>query len=81
VLYGDAALQAAAAPGAPCDTLALCGAQKFLCAAESSTANKLNQSFAQITQALTDALSSYDAMVGPSGVAPFSPLAPLTNCN
>jgi 5-methylthioadenosine/S-adenosylhomocysteine deaminase len=79
-LYGDASLVAAgpAVPG--CETINVCNASKFICAAETSTTNLLNQTFAQITQSLTQALTNYDNMVAPSGVAPFSPLAPLAKC-
>jgi hypothetical protein len=80
-LYGDASLIAAgpAVPG--CETISVCSASKFLCAAETSTSNQLNETFTQIQQALTQALSDYDTNVaGPAGVAPFSPLAPLAKC-
>jgi hypothetical protein len=80
-LYGDASLIAAgpAVPG--CETITLCNASKFLCAAETSTSNFLNETFVQIQQVLTNALSDYDNNVaGPAGVAPFSPIAPLAKC-
>ncbi len=79
-LYGDAALLAAgpAAPG--CETLSVCGTSKFVCAAETSTASQLNETWAQVVSALTTALGSYDSMVSATGVAPFSPLAPLVKC-
>src|SRR5256885_13516627 len=49
-LYGDASLVAAgpAVPG--CETISVCNASKFLCAAETSATNQLNETFAQITQ-------------------------------
>jgi cytosine/adenosine deaminase-related metal-dependent hydrolase len=75
VLYGDPALQAAASPG--CEALEVCGAPKFLCAAEESTANLLNQTFAEITDRLGQALTAYDAT---SGQAPFAPIAPIARC-
>jgi 5-methylthioadenosine/S-adenosylhomocysteine deaminase len=80
VLYGDGALQAAGAPVPGCETLDVCGTSKFLCAAETSTANQLNQTFAQVVQVLTQTLTDYDNMVAVGGVAPFSPIAPLAKC-
>src|SRR6185369_13827020 len=75
-LYGEAAL-VAAGPSAPgCESLTLCGTSKFLCAAETATLNKLNQTYAQFRQVLVDDLASYDQMVSPMGVAPFSPIPP-----
>ena len=80
VLFGDPELKSAgpALPG--CEDLALCGTHKFLCVAETSTANKLNQTYTDITQALSTNLTSYDAMVAGMGIAPFSPIAPLLKC-
>jgi hypothetical protein len=80
VLYGDTALQAAgpAAPG--CEPLPICGVNKFLCAAETGTTQKLNQSFAQLKAAIETAMTSYDASVAAQSIAPFSPIAPLTKC-
>jgi 5-methylthioadenosine/S-adenosylhomocysteine deaminase len=80
VLYGDAPLVAAGPATPGCDTLSVCGVSKFLCAAETTTTNQLNETWPQITTALESALSTYDAMVQPSGIAPFSPLAPLVKC-
>lgn len=79
VLYGDKALQAAgpAAPG--CEALSVCGVDKFLCAAETTTTDKLNQTYAQYSGALTSAITSYDSTVKPAG-GPFAPIAPLTKC-
>lgn len=78
VLYGDKALQAAG-PSAPgCEALSVCSVDKFLCAAETSSADKLNQTYAQYTAALSSALTAYDTSVAP--IAPFSPIAPLTKC-
>jgi 5-methylthioadenosine/S-adenosylhomocysteine deaminase len=81
VLYGDSGLKAAgpAAPG--CEDVSICGVPKFMCLAETDTTNKLNQTYAQIVQALTDGQTAYDAVVAPMGIAPFSPLAPVTKCN
>lgn len=78
VLYGDTVLQAAGPTAPGCEALSVCGVDKFLCAAETGTTQKLNQTFAQYKGALDAALTSYDA----SGAAalPFSPIAPLTKC-
>ena len=79
VLYGDAVLQRAgpAAPG--CETLAICGADKFLCAAQATGANKLDQTAAQIEAALGTALTLADSLT-PDGFD-FAPLAPLARCH
>jgi cytosine/adenosine deaminase-related metal-dependent hydrolase len=79
-LYGDAALKAAGPANPGCEDLPICGVSKFLCAAENSTANKLDQTFATIVQTLNTELANYDTMVSAMGIAPFSPLAPLTKC-
>ena len=79
VLYGDRALKAAgpAAPG--CEDIDICGVPKFLCIAESSTLNKLDQTFAQVVSTLNTAMQAYDAMF--PAQAPMFPLAPLTRGN
>jgi len=80
VLYGDGQL-IGAGPGSPgCETVSLCGTSKFLCIAETSTLNKLDQTYANIQQILVQALQDYDTSVIPATVAPFSPIAPLTRC-
>ncbi|MBI3206116.1 MAG: amidohydrolase family protein [Myxococcales bacterium] len=79
VLYGDKALEAAGPSTPGCEALPLCGVDKFLCAAEASTADKLNQTYTEYRAALVSALKSYDDTVKPSG-GPFSPIAPLTKC-
>ena len=79
-LYGDVNLEplAPALPG--CDDLAICGASKFLCAAESSgtVANKLGQTFPDIVATLTTELQRYDDLALTAWK--FSPLAPLVSC-
>jgi imidazolonepropionase-like amidohydrolase len=80
VLWGDAALMAAGPATPGCEAVSVCGASKFICAAETSTANQLNETYAQVVSALTGALTQYDAMVAPMGVSPFSPLTPLAKC-
>ena len=79
VLYGDAGLVAAgpAAPG--CEQLDVCGVPKFLCVAESSNLNKLDQTYQQIHDALEAAMTEADSLNG--GVYQFAPLAPLFSCN
>ena len=80
VLYGDSAL-ALAGPAQPgCEAIDICGASKFLCVATTSTANKLDQTFAQIQAALVQGLADADAAT-PSDGFNFSPLAPLSSCN
>ena len=79
-LYGTLELKAAASPTPSCEEISLCGTTKFLCVAESSTANKLNQTYAEIVGVLTSNLTSYDTMSSAMGVAPVSPIAPLLKC-
>jgi cytosine/adenosine deaminase-related metal-dependent hydrolase len=80
VLYGDAVLQAAgpAAPG--CEALDVCGTQKFLCAAETATTDKLNQTYVEISTAIGTALEAADAQTPDDGYN-FAPIAPLTTCD
>lgn len=79
-LYGAPELKAAAPATPACEELKLCNINKFLCVAESSTADKLNQTFSELTQILTTNLTAYDALVAPMSISPFSPLAPLLKC-
>jgi hypothetical protein len=75
ILYGDKAIE----PAAPAADLDVCGAPKVVCIAESDTANKLNQTLAQVKSALDTALTAYDAAETPAG-GPFMPLASLFKC-
>ncbi|HNI59734.1 MAG TPA: hypothetical protein PKW11_07315, partial [Pseudomonadota bacterium] len=77
-LYGTLELKTAASSSPVCDELSLCGQTKFLCVAESSTLNKLNQTYQEIVDTLTSNLSAYDSTVGMG--APLTPLAPLMRC-
>lgn len=79
VLYGDAALVAAGPAQPPCETLDVCGTPKFLCIATSDTANKLNQTYADIKSALDKALTDADAQTPGDGYN-FAPLTPLVKC-
>ncbi|MEP6860173.1 MAG: amidohydrolase family protein [Deltaproteobacteria bacterium] len=79
VLYGDSVLQAAGPATPGCETIDICGAAKFLCVARTSTANKLNQTFAQITTALGDALTLADSLTTADGFD-FAPLTQLVTC-
>jgi hypothetical protein len=80
VLYGDVVLKAAgpALPG--CETLDICGAQKFLCVATTTTTSKLNQTLAEISSKLSQAMLDVDAQTPTDGYT-FSPLAPLVKCD
>ena len=80
VLYGDSVLQAAGPATPGCETIDICGSPKFVCVAQSSTANKLNQTYAQITGALNDALTLADSLTTDDGFD-FAPLTPLVTCN
>jgi cytosine/adenosine deaminase-related metal-dependent hydrolase len=82
VLYGDAVLQSAGPTMPGCETMDVCGASKFVCVAEASTASKLNQTKADIEQVLSDALTEIDGIVDPTkGAFKFAPLAPLFVCD
>ena len=79
-LYGDPQLMAAGPSSPGCEVISLCGAGKFVCVAETSTADKLNQTYEQIRSILEAALADYDTNVLGGTSPPFSPLAPLTSC-
>lgn len=79
-LYGAVALKGAAPSTPGCEDTAICETSKFLCVAESATTDKLNQTFGDITQAIISNLATYDDMVAPMNVRPFTPLAPLLKC-
>lgn len=79
ILYGDLVMLAATVPGPPCDLVDVCATVKFACVAESSTANKLGQTFAEIKQTLEDALVEVDSLTPMDGYS-FAPLAPLVKC-
>jgi 5-methylthioadenosine/S-adenosylhomocysteine deaminase len=76
-LFGDQSLSAAAAFSA-CDAVSACGTQKFLCVAEpdGTAADKRRQRLGEVTGALQNALTAYDASLG-AGAKRFMPLAPL----
>lgn len=78
VLYGDAALKAAAPALPGCEDIDICTKPKFLCVAETTTTTKLDQTHAQIKAALEAALLDVDALT-PDGYD-FAPLAPLVKC-
>ena len=81
LLYGDAALEAAGPANATCESLDVCCRPKVACVAETTgtATDKLAQTLAEFSQAISDALVAYDAL-GRSDV-PFSPIAPLVKCN
>jgi hypothetical protein len=80
VLYGDTVL-APAAPAQPgCEAIDICGTPKFLCVATTDTTNKMNQTYADITAALTQGLADADAATPDDGFS-FSPLTPLVTCH
>ncbi len=79
VLYGDESLARAAPSSPPCETIAICGAPKFLCVATTDSANKLDQSYASIVGAIDQALTAADALTPTDGWN-FAPVAPLVGC-
>jgi cytosine/adenosine deaminase-related metal-dependent hydrolase len=79
VLYGDQALVAASSVPPICEAIDVCGLQKFLCLAMTSTSDKFNQTFNDVKTALDQALTAVDAQT-PSDGWSFAPLAPLVKC-
>lgn len=79
ILYGDVSAQAAAPAMPGCETIDICGKQKFLCVATTDATNKLNQTYADIKKALDDALVVSDMTTMADGFD-FAPLAPLVKC-
>lgn len=79
-VYGEPVLKGAAPATPGCETVDLCGASKFLCVADVSTANKLNQTYSDILQGLKTGLADYDTVAAGMGITAFSPLAPLSSC-
>ncbi len=78
VLYGDTVLEPAAPVAPGCETFDACGTPKFLCVATTDTANKLNETYAQIKATLDQAMTDADTLSGTGYV--FSPLTPLVAC-
>jgi len=75
VLYGDAFLSEAASLS-ECEAMDICGTSRFLCVKEQSTADKLNQSYADIESTISAALQTYDTAHGTH----YAPIAPLVTC-
>jgi len=61
-LYGDAALAAVAPTSPGCDALDVCGASKFLCAADGSGNPKAEQTFKAVKDALEGSLATLDGI-------------------
>jgi hypothetical protein len=78
ILFGDASIKVAGPAQPGCETIDVCGKQKFLCAATTDTANKFNQTYQDIKSALEQALAVADQQT-PDGFD-FSPLAPIVRC-
>ncbi len=79
ILYGDAQLQPAAPPTPGCEAISICGAAKFICVAEGSTSDKLNETYAQIATALGNALVDLDTVRPDAGYG-FAPISPIVKC-
>jgi hypothetical protein len=84
VLYGDADLRATGAGGVAtaCEDFDSCGTPKFLCAKDpTQTANKLDQTYAEIKGILEAAMTDIDT-VRPAGIGGnFAPVAPVVGCS
>ena len=72
MLYGDDQLEPAAPASPGCEALDVCGRAKFVCVAEDTSSNKLNQTLAEIETALDDALQDLDSIptLDPSECSP-----------
>lgn len=79
VLYGSKVLEPSAPAQPGCETIDVCGVPKFLCVATTTSANKLDQTFASIKAALGQALAVADAATPGDGWN-FAPLTPLVTC-
>ncbi len=81
VLYGDANASALSLDPPSCETFDACGRAKFLCVADPSrTTDKLDQTYAQIHDALEAAMQEIDT-VRPANIGGnFSPVAPAVAC-
>src|SRR6185503_1997030 len=79
-LYGDTVLEPVAPASPGCEQIGVCCETKFVCVAEAggTPANKLGQTFSDITGALGTALTDYDAMNLTQWK--FAPIAPLVKC-
>ena len=80
VSYGDTMLQAAGPAQPGCELIDICGTSKFACVATTATANKLDQTYAQIKGALGQAMLDADAQTPADGYT-FAPLPPIVTCN
>ncbi len=80
IAYGDRVLEEAAPTEPGCEKIDICGVDKFLCVALATSENKLDQTYATIQQALTQALQSADSLTPEDGWN-FAPLPPLVKCD
>jgi 5-methylthioadenosine/S-adenosylhomocysteine deaminase len=83
-LYGDVELMPVGPASPGCETIDVCCRSKFVCVAETGNTEKIDQTLAQIEQALSDGLGQIDAAGKTYGPAAehwdFSPLTPLVKC-
>lgn len=79
ILYGDASIKSAGPAQPGCETIDICTKQKFLCVATTDTANKFNQTYMDIKNALEKGLTDSDAVTMGDGFN-FAPLAPIVKC-
>ena len=79
-LYGDVELRAVGAGGASCETFDTCGSPKFLCVAEATPGDKLNQTYAQIKDVLEGAMKDIDVARPAAIGGNFSPVAAVVAC-
>ena len=72
VLYGDHQLKDSGPKLPGCETLDVCGCSKFICVAEASSSDKLDQTLTEIRNALTSAVQGLDS-VNPLPASSCSP--------
>lgn len=77
-LYGNSDI-AAVTTMSGCDTLTVCGEQRFFCVAETGTENKIKQTYGEIVKAIEDGLKDYKTQN--PGKSDYLPLAPIVKCD
>jgi 5-methylthioadenosine/S-adenosylhomocysteine deaminase len=76
VLYGDSQLEPLGPTVPGCESVDICGTDKFLCIAIDDTNQKFDQTYADISSVLEQALVDYDTANGTA----FAPLPALAEC-
>ncbi|MEM1028775.1 MAG: amidohydrolase family protein [Myxococcota bacterium] len=77
IMYGDDQLEPAAPQTPGCESVPICGRNKFLCVAIDDNSQKFDQTLGDIEMALDQALMDYDT----ANSTAFFPLPALAECN